>query len=505
MLPICWTHWAPRVAALLLSLVLALPLRAQEAPATLALEEAIALALRSNPGFRAQANDGAEADWRVREAYGALLPGASAGVGAQYQAKGRPRFGLFTGDDLGIGETPPFYFSDYSIGFDYQIGPGTLFRLGEARASRRGTEARVEAAEFELRVRVTQQYLAALRARDDVELARRELASAGESLKLAAARVRAGAAAALDEKQAEVARGRAEVALVQAEHAAEAELLRLMELLGVELERGVRLTSTFEVFEPAWSAEELVRTAVGSHPLVRARRADEASSAASLRTARSAFLPSVSVSAGWSGYTREVGDAGYVLEQARGSARAQVESCDFWNRISAGLSQPLPDRPADCSAFALTPAMEAAALANNDVFPFAFSRQPLTARVQVSVPLFNGFTRRRQLETAHGAAEDARHLRRAEELRRRTEVVTGVRALQAANRTVALERQNARTAAEQLGLARERYRIGAGSYLELSQAEALEARANRDLLAAIYSFHGALAALEAAVGHRLRR
>ena len=47
-------------------------------PAQLSLEEAVALARRNNPDFMAQKNDAALADWAVREAYGSLLPGASA-------------------------------------------------------------------------------------------------------------------------------------------------------------------------------------------------------------------------------------------------------------------------------------------------------------------------------------------------------------------------------------------------------------------------------------------
>src|SRR5690606_41591003 len=92
--------------------------------------------------------------------------------------------------------------------------------------------------------------------------------------------------------------------------------------------------------------------------------------------------------------------------------------------------------------------------------------------------------------------------RRAADL---TLVAEAVLALQTAYRRVSLEERNAATAAEQLRLARQRYRLGAGDFLELSRAEADHARANRDHLAAVYAFHEALVALEAAVGKPLRR
>jgi outer membrane protein TolC len=64
----------------LLALVFALagtPTAYGQDVATLTLEEAIALARRNNPDYLAQANDITVADWAVRDAYGALLPGAS--------------------------------------------------------------------------------------------------------------------------------------------------------------------------------------------------------------------------------------------------------------------------------------------------------------------------------------------------------------------------------------------------------------------------------------------
>jgi outer membrane protein len=83
-------------------------------------------------------------------------------------------------------------------------------------------------------------------------------------------------------------------------------------------------------------------------------------------------------------------------------------------------------------------------------------------------------------------------------------VATSYLALQTAYRAVSIEERNVVAAAEQLELARERYRLGAGSILELTQAQATRARADQAHLVALYSFHENLAELEAAVGRRLR-
>lgn len=73
-----------------------------------------------------------------------------------------------------------------------------------------------------------------------------------------------------------------------------------------------------------------------------------------------------------------------------------------------------------------------------------------------------------------------------------------------AYRAAGLEERNAAAAAEQLRLATERYRLNAGSIIELNQAQSDRALADQSRLAAVYAFHDALAALEAAVGRPLR-
>src|SRR5690606_37925483 len=75
-----------RLAAALATFFLTADLNAQQAPATMSLEDAIELARRYSPAFRQQANDEAVADWNVRAAYGSLLPSFSASTGVDWQA-----------------------------------------------------------------------------------------------------------------------------------------------------------------------------------------------------------------------------------------------------------------------------------------------------------------------------------------------------------------------------------------------------------------------------------
>ncbi|HUF49412.1 MAG TPA: TolC family protein [Longimicrobiales bacterium] len=472
-----------------------------QAGATLTLPEAITLASRNNPDFLQQANDITVSDWAVRGAYGQLLPGASASTSYSYSAAGEQRIGNFTGSDLGLASTTDYHSSSYSIGMSYRLSGASLLAPGHAKTQRQATAAAIEAADFNLRVSVTRQYIAVKRAQDGVVLAVQELARADDNLKLAQARVQVGAAIPLEAQQAQVERGRAEVALLQAENLVQTERLRLMQLLGVDLPEDVQLTTQFAVGAVPWTQAELLAIAAQTHPSLRAARAQASASEASVQMARAAYLPSLSFSAGvLSGFARRAGNADFLVQQARNGAASQAQTCTLLNQISAGLSSPLPGMPADCSSFTLTAEQENAIRAGNQ---FDFSREPYSLSMSVSLPLFDGFSRERQVEQARVARADASLRLKSEELRVRTEVATALRNAETGRRSAELEARNAQLAEQQLILARERYRVGAASFIELQEAETIKARADRAYLASLYQFHENLAALEAAVGRSL--
>lgn len=471
-----------------------------DGPVTLTLERAIQIAEESNPAYLSTRNDAGPAAWQVREAYAsAFLPSANTNFGMAYTGAGRQSIGT-----LDFGRTPERYRSFYSLSLNYTMDGNTLFALPSARAARDATEARIDAAAFNLESAVTLQYMTVLRARDGVEVARRQLDFSRENLSLVETRVEAGAAAAVDARQAEVQRGRDEAALLQAERLLRAEKLRLMEQLGVSYPQGVELASEFRVFEPRWSLDELLERALARHPQLRAFRSQERSSQAQVRQARSAYFPSVRLSASLSGFTLETGDEQFLIDSELQRMESRRESCEFFNAIANGIDGSLPGYPQDCSAIQLTEPMRQEILAANDVFPFDFDDNPVNLSLTVSLPIFSGFSRQRQSEQAEATLRDARQSRRAEELRLRTAVTQALDDLESARRLVEIEARNREVAGEQLDLARQRYALGATSFIELLDAQRSTATAERDHLDAIYAFHTALAGLEAAVGTSLR-
>lgn len=476
-------------------------LSGQQAPTTLTLEEALTLARTNNPEYLSQLNDEDVANWGVRSAYAAFLPGASVSGGMSYQGGGEALIGGFTGDDLGLGETPGYYYSNFSANVGLQLSGADLFRVGQQKASRRAVLAGIVSAGQMLETAVTRQYLAALRGRDAVELARKELERAEVNLSLAEARFAVQSATSIETTQAEVERGRAEVELVRAEALYDTEKLRLLQQIGVDLDRNVELTTQMAVFEPVWQLESMVSLAVSAHPQLSASRSNVAVAEAGVDMARSAYFPSLSLTAGMSGFTRRAGSDAFLITQAEQRMQDARQDCAFTNDLLSRLNPPLP--PQDCSGLVLTDDDRDEILAQNRQFPFGFETQPWSLSLGISVPIFQGLSRQHQVESASAQADDARYRVRSEELRIRAEVETAHLNLEAAYRAYGLEERNRSLAEAQLRLARERYRVGATSFLELMEAETVMARADRAYLLAIYAFQEALAALEAAVGQDL--
>ncbi|MDH5589411.1 MAG: TolC family protein, partial [Gemmatimonadota bacterium] len=417
-----------------------------------------------------------------------------------YTGAGVQRIGTL---DFGAQSTD-WYSSSYSLNVSWTLNGSTLFGLSSARADREAVEARVDAAAFDLESQVALRYMAALRARDGVDVARRQLERAEQNAQLVQGRVATGAAPGTDGKQSEVDLGRAQVEVIQAERIFREAQLMLMEQVGLSLGEGVDLVSEFQVFEPDWDRDELLAQALGGNPSLSAAEAQVRASRASLRQARSSYFPSLTVSTGLSGNALQALNEDFLVTTAESRVGDQAASCRLLNDISSGLSQPLAGYPQDCSGLVFTDRMRAELLAQNDAFPFDVTKNPLSLRLTLSIPVFTGFARQRQVAEASAAAHDAEHSRRAEDLRLRTAVTQAFDNLVSAFRVVALEERNRGVAEEQLQLQQRRYALGAAPLLELLDAQTSMSTAEQAYLNARYDFHWNLIRLEAAVGRPLR-
>jgi outer membrane protein len=491
--------------ALALAAALAAPaaLGAQEtgpapaAPATLTLEEAVALARRNNPDLLATQNDRRTARAASRAARADFIPSARVSNTFGYTAEGERRYGSVA---LAAND-PAIYSSSYSLGLSADLSGAKLMQPAITRAQERATEHRIVGAEANLASQVAQQYLSVLQAEEVVAQAEREVSRTDEHLRLAQARLDVGAGTPLDVRRAETQKGQAQVKLLQARNTVATATLGLGQLMGVDLQPGAKLTSEFALFQPQFDAAALVAQATADNPNLRSARSSAGAARTGIRAARSSYLPTLNFNVGWDGSVYRVGNLNPLVQAGIANAQGRLDACFQGNRLAALLGQ----APQDCGQYAFTPeGIRSEVRDQNSGYPFSYNRQPVSAALTVSLPIFTGLSRHQQVEEARARAEDAQYQVRAQENTLRVEVNTQLRNMQTAYETAQLQDQVIRTAGEELRLARERFRFGAASSVEVTDAQTSLAQAEQAKIDAVYNFHKSLAALEALVGQRLR-
>lgn len=464
-------------------------------PATLSVEQAVELAQANNPQLRQSLNARRSAAAATRSAYGQLLPNVSSSAGFSWR-EGRQQ--VFNG--VGFGASANTIGSSAGVTAQINYGLDVLLQPQASKLAERATEAEADAASQQLRATVTQQYLIALQAQARAVLQDTLLESSRLQLELARARLAAGSATTLDVQRAEVAQGQQRVQVVQARNTVAIEKLRLFENLGVTPPAAeVALTSAFAVTPVGTSLGDLIELSKKANPNVIARRGREDAAAVNQRIAKAAYLPQFSLSAGYGGFTNSFTDNNFPVSQALASKQG---SCAQRGGILQIVGQPFD--PATCTSLTLSPAEIAAAKSTNTAFPFGLTRNPYNINASLSLPLFNGWQREQRVAEAAVARDNAKQAVRQQELATQQAVRVAYLNLDAARQTVAIQDENGKLAREALLLAETRYRVGQATFLDVANARADFSRAENDRITAVYDFHRAFAALEQAVGRRLR-
>lgn len=463
--------------------------------ATLSLEEAIGLARQHNPTFQQSVNNRRRAGAQLRSAYGNLLPSLSTNINTSYR-EGRQQF--FAGQ--AIGAQADQLSSTVSLGADvsYNVAAFTAPKL--QRANQEAVEADITGSEQQLRTAVTQQYLLALQQAARAQLQDTLIATAQSQLELARARVAVGAATVLDVRRAEVALGQAQVAGIQARNQAEVEKLRLFQQVGVTQPDDVALTTRFPVADPGVELPALLDQARRGNPSLNALRTREDVASLSLRGAKGDYLPTLNLQAGVSGFGNTFTNTGGLVASALGAKVGDCRSQVAIRNIATGGNV---NPNTACAGIVLSADEAEAARATNPSL-YGYRRNPYSVTATLSFPVFNGFTREQRVQEAVANRNDASYRVRALELQLVADVTGAYRTLTAQRQTVALQEQSAATSREALFLAQERYRVGAGTFIDVATARDEYARAQTDYVNAVYEYHRAFAALENAVGRPLR-
>ena len=464
----------------------------------LTLEEAYQLARRNNPEYQATLNNRNAARAGVRSAYGDLLPNADVNFRSSFQKGGEQVFG-----GLSLGRTSDIIQSSYGLNLNYQINASTFTNQGFQRANLKAVEADIAGSGELLRAAVTQQYLAVLQAQARAELQDTLVVQAQKQVDLATTRASVGSATQLDVRRAQVTLGQAQVNALREHNNVEIEKLRLFQQMGVQQPADVQLTSTFTVAEPTFTLDSLLNLARERNPVLNALRSRENAATWNVRRQQGEYSPTLSINTGWGGYTRELTNIEPEITSEKLGSTFQLQNCYSQDsvRVGAGLSS----RADACrSQYTFSPADAALMRSANDQYPFNFTRNPWSISAQVSLPLFDGFSREQRLQEANATRADARYGVRARELALTADVTAGFRNLVTAVRAVELQILNAQRAREELSFAEERYRVGASTFLEVTDARTSFERAESERINAVYEYHRAFAQLESAVGRPLR-
>src|SRR5690606_8691426 len=120
--------------------------------------------------------------------------------------------------------------------------------------------------------------------------------------------------------------------------------------------------------------------------------------------------------------------------------------------------------------------------ARNGGFPFDYARIPLQASVTVSVPIFNGFARRLEVDRADAARADAGHEARAAEVPVRRAFEPALLEREAAVAAARLQEEVRSSGEIEVKLASARFRVGLTDALEVTDAETNLAAAEPDLI-----------------------
>ncbi len=477
----------------------AVPVDAQTAPTAggvLTLADAIALARRNNPTFQNSITARQSAAAQVRAANGALLPNVNTSFGAGYR-EGRQQF--FGGQ--AFGSTNNQLTSDVSGSASLNLSMATFSDRRAARAGQEATEADIAAAEQRVKNDVTTQYLTALQSQARAVLQDTLVATTLVQLRLAEARLQVGTGTQLDVQTAEVANGQQRVAALNQRNQAAIDIVRLFQQIGVEPVAGATLDPNLPA-TPTLDMASILDRARKSNPQIEALRAREDVANRNVASARSAYLPSLSVSANLSAFTNRYTNTGLLITQGQSSALSSKAGCIRSEEVRAAVG--LSNNLTACNGITFTPAAEQAIRNGQAKYPFEFTRNPYSLSASLSLPIFNGFRREQQIEQANVSRRNAQNDLRGQELRVVADVTAAFMSLTAAQQTVTLQEQNVRTSRLALALASERYRVGLTSIVDLQLARGNYERAETDRITAVYDVQRAFTTLEAAVGRPLR-
>lgn len=443
---VCVAATASLVLAVLAGVVTA---QAPAAPRPITLVEALTLAAQNNQGLRVAAFEVTVA--RSQLAQVEAIRSGQFSLAASYtrinQLPGAviviPPISGVTTEPVAITLPPPSP-NIYSVAVTYQYPVYTGGRLEAqialTQANVRGAEAALERTKQQLILDVKQAYFQVLLAQAGIDVAQRTVTAADENLRVARARVAAGASPRFDEIQAEVNLANARQGLIRARNAEALAQHGVNLLLALPLDTVLLPRETMTIIPVRSDVAALIRRALEARPELAELKARLEAATAAIEIARAGGRPLVILSAGPS----------------------------FGNAAGTGGA------PSASTGWSMT--------------------------LSATVPLFDGHLTGERIREAEARVEQLRateaQLRQGIELDVRRSMLNYAAAaegLVTADKTI-------EQAQEGLRIANVRFSAGVSTTLEVIQAQAAEVTAEANRIQALFDVNVARAQLERAIG-----
>jgi outer membrane protein len=406
----------------------------------ISITEAVRLARENNVSNITASNGVRSATNSVRAARAALYPTLNASAGQTKSA----------GDRLGqSGQLVPFTGAwTYNTGLTSQL---TLFDAGKMFADIKNQQANVTAAqaaevntEFNVGLQVKLAYNSILAAKESEGAARAQLEAAQAQLATSIAKVQAGAANVSDSLRSVVQVGNAQLALLTAQNTYRVQSAALTRLVGTPYFVTADLADTVEHPVAPVDSAAIMQMAITGPP-IRQFEAQAAAASAAERSAKAAYLPTITANFNYSG---------------NGTA------------ASYGL--------------------------NGNPFPYSRG-----VSINLNYPIFNRFTRENNVAAAQINLENTQAQVRDARLGAQQNIITDIATMRNNEEAMRVQEQNVRASEEDLRVQQQRYNLGASTLLDVLNSQTALVTARQALIQARLNYRNAKAQIEAVIGKDL--
>ena len=414
---------------------------------TLTMDQCVEIALQQNPQLAESRLNRDMAGKDVMIAAANFLPSASFGLGYNHSVNG-PTETLWIDPNTGLTKdiSPEIISWSSSAGFRASqtlfSGGYNYFNMKNVLAGKRSAQYNFEDTRQQIIYAVKQRVYELLKSERLLEVRLEALKSSEESFKLAEAKYQVGTAPKSEMLQFKVELENARLAQIEAEQNLSIALASLNQVLGMDMDQTIEVEDNPELPEIKIGIEEAIGVGAEKNPVLLKSRADLDGSKAFIGMAASRYFPSISASYSYGWFNKDFSQIKHMF--------------DTNYNWSAGVS--------------------------------------------LSIPIFQGFSRFAQLSKAKLNYKMNQEIVNFYRRQVNLEVKQAYYTVQLAKNKISVAEDAGIAAEETLRLNKEKYNLGAGTYLDLINAQSSYTEAQSNRIQALYDYKFAVAMLQRAMG-----